>query len=207
MKCSTRGNFGHRQVNKTVNEILKQYINRYVQLSAEERELFSQFLRRQEFDKKALLLQEGQVCRHQYFLLEGLVRTYYLDSNGNERITQFGKEHWWVTDMESFIHESPARVSIQALEKTTALLIAKDQLEEAYRAVPKVERLFRKIAERWLIAQQRHSRFYMKASSKDRYDGLVAAIPNFVQRVPQYMIASYLDITPEYLSELRKSAR
>ncbi|MEL7421362.1 MAG: Crp/Fnr family transcriptional regulator [Bacteroidota bacterium] len=190
-----------------MNEILQEYINRYVQLNKQEQALFNQLLDTKVFGKKALLFEEGQVCRHQYFLLEGLVRTFYVDSSGNERITQFGKEHWWVTDMDSFIHESPSRVSIQALEKTTALVISKERLEEAYQKIPKIERLFRKISEKWLIAQQRHSRFYMKASSKDRYYGLVQSIPNFVQRVPQYMIASYLDITPEYLSELRKASR
>ncbi len=184
---------------------LHQYIKRYVSLTPEELAIFDDHLEKRTYEKRTFLLREGSICRHKFFILEGLLRTYYIDGNGQERITQFGKELWWVTDMESYVSQSLSRVYIQALEKTTAMVISKDQLEEVYRRVPKIERLFRIITERWLVAQQRNNNFYMKASSKERYNTLVTSIPNFVQRVPQYMIASYLDMTPEYLSELRKS--
>jgi len=184
---------------------LQLYIEKYIHLDQSEFELFCDYLEVREFDKKLYLLEEGKKCQHKFFLLNGLVRTFYVDSDGNEKITLFGKEHWWVTDMDSFINESPSRVNIQAIENTTALVISKQKLEEVYEKIPKIERLFRIISEKWLIAQQRNSHFFMKANSRERYNVLVNAIPDFVQRVPQYMIASYLDISPEYLSELRRS--
>jgi len=159
------------------------------------------------FAKKDFLLDAGNVCKKRFFLLEGLVRTFYIDSDGNERITLFGKELWWVTALESYVGETPSKVNIQAIEDTTALVLSKESLELLYQEVPKLERFFRIITEKWLIAEQRSSQFYMKASSKERYETMVKFIPRFVQRVPQYMIASYLDISPEHLSTLRKYAR
>ncbi|MEO0570295.1 MAG: Crp/Fnr family transcriptional regulator [Bacteroidota bacterium] len=187
-----------------MNPHLKAYIERYVYLEPAEYEVLVGYFEEKRFKKKALLLESGQVCRYNYFLLQGLVRCFYLDANGNEQITQFGKEFWWVTTMDSFINEVPSLITIQAIEDVRALSINKEQLEEVYKKIPKMERLFRRVAENWLIAQQRNSHFFMKANSKERYQKLVTSIPNFVQRVPQYMIASYLDISPEYLSEIRK---
>ncbi|NAY90451.1 cyclic nucleotide-binding domain-containing protein [Muricauda sp. JGD-17] len=174
-------------------------------LEDSEFEYFCSLLEENTFKKKEYLLQSGQLCNHHYFIIECLVRTFYFDDSGTEKIVQFGIENWWVTNMDSFIKQKPSSVNIQALEPTTTLSIRKDILDSTYDKLPKIERLFRIITENWLIAQQRNSHFYMKASSKDRYFGLIKSIPNFTQRVPQYMIASYLDITPEYLSELRKT--
>ena len=188
-----------------MNEALANYINRYVSFTEDELEIFQQRLVEGKFEKGSTLLEAGNTCKQLFFIVEGLVRSYYIDSKGNEKVTSFGKEHWWVTDMESFIHQTPSQLFIAALEHTTVLTITKDRLEDLYLEVPKVERLFRLITERWLIALQRSSFYYMKATSKDRYYNMVKLIPNFVNRVPQYMIASYLDITPEYLSELRRS--
>lgn len=187
-----------------MNPQLKAYIERYIQLDAKDCEFLADFFEERPYKKKSLLLESGNVCEHNFFLLKGLVRYYYIDANGQERTIQFGKEFWWVTVMDSFVQQKPSLINIQALEDVNALVIYKERLEELYEKVPKMERLFRKVAENWLIAQQRNSHFYMKANSKERYQNLVRSIPNFVQRVPQYMIASYLNITPEYLSEIRK---
>lgn len=165
---------------------------------------FYSLLSEKQYGKKEWLLQAGSICKNQHFISEGLVRAYYTDDHGTERIVQFGIENWWVTDMDSFSNQKASAVHLQALEATTTLAISKEALDKAYSDIPGIERLFRIINEKRLIAQQRNSHFYMKTSSKDRYYGLIKSIPNFAQRVPQYMIASYLDITPEYLSELRK---
>lgn len=186
-------------------ENLKKYISKYVMLQNGELEYFGSLLEAKTFAKKEYLLHLGSICKYQFFLVKGLVRTYYIDDKGAEKIVQFGIENWWVTDMNSFINQEPSLVNIQAIETTKVLCIKKDRLDQAYTKSHNIERLFRLITEKWLIAQQKSSHFYMKASSKDRYSSLMKSIPDFVQRVPQYMIASYLDITPEYLSELRKS--
>ncbi|WP_420570766.1 Crp/Fnr family transcriptional regulator [Kordia sp.] len=184
---------------------LTNYLNRYADFSTEEIELIFNSLSTKTFQKKEFLLQQDQICKHRYFIIEGLVRYFRTDSDGNERISLFGIENWWITNLDSFINEIPSQNAIQTLETTTVLSISKDDLEFLYRKVPKLERAFRIITEKTLIAIQRKDEVYMKQHSKERYYSLVDTIPDFAQRVPQYMIASYLDITPEYLSEIRKN--
>ncbi len=184
---------------------IKTYFNRYVEFSdAEIDEIFSK-LTLKIFQKKDYILREGKICTNRYFIISGLVRSFYIDNKGNEKITQFAIQNWWVTSMESFIKKTPSAISIQALEKTEILIIDKDELEKLFLSIPKLERLFRIITENMLIATQRKNDIYLQMKSKSRYDDLINHFPDFIQRVPQYMIASYLEITPEYLSELRKS--
>lgn len=189
-----------------MKEQLRTYFNRYVLLSDEEIEILLKNVTLKELSKKEVLLNQGDICNQRYFILDGLVRFYEMDSNGNERINQFGIENWWITNLDSFINETPSRQTIQALEKTRLLCIEKIELENLYYTIPKLERAFRIITENMLIAIQRKDEVYMKKTSKSRYFNLVKQIPNISQRVPQYMIASYLNISPEYLSEIRKHA-
>lgn len=184
---------------------IKKHISRYVEFNdAEIDELFSKLIRKT-FEKKDYLLKEGQICKSNYFLISGLVRSFYIDNKGNEKITHFALENWWVTNMESYVKSVPSYSSIQAIEKTTVLIIDKEELDKLFKTIPKLERFFRMITENMLIAIQRRSDIYLQMKSKDRYDDLINNFPVFAQRVPQYMIASYLEITPEYLSELRKN--
>ena len=158
-----------------------------------------------EFDKKEILLKEGNVCNHKFFIIEGLVRSYHLDHKGNEKINQFAIENWWITNVESFVNETPSLTSIETIEPTKVLKIDKNTLEDLYIKHPKLERYFRIITENMLVAIQRRYEVFLQLKSKDRYLNFIKNLPEFSQRVPQYMIASYLEITPEYLSELRKT--
>ena len=184
---------------------LHTYLNRYVSFSEEEINLFYNYLTFQTFQKKDFILKEGDVCKIKFFITKGLIRTFKIDNKGNENVIHFGIENWWVTNMESFITEQPSLLYIQALEETTILTISKVDLEKAYAAIPKLERVFRIITEKLFIAIERKNEHYIKMNSKERYHVFINELKVFSQRVPQYMIASYLDITPEYLSELRKN--
>jgi CRP-like cAMP-binding protein len=188
-----------------MKEQIKLYFNRYVLFSDVEIDEIYSKLESKIFLKQEFILQEGQICKNNYFIISGLVRSFYVDHKGKENITQFALENWWLTNMESFITQTRSHLSIQAIEKTQILLINKDALEKLYVSIPKLERFFRIITENMLIANQRRHDFYLQTKSKDRYNGFINFFPNFIQRVPQYMVASYLKITPEYLSELRKS--
>ncbi|NMH86272.1 Crp/Fnr family transcriptional regulator [Flavivirga algicola] len=187
-----------------MKEQLHAYLNRYVPFSEEEMNLFYSYLTLQTFQKKEFLLKEGEVCKTRFFIIEGLIRVFKIDERGNENIIHFGIENWWMTNLESFINEQASLLYIQALEETTILAINKVNLEKAYAAIPKLERVFRIITEKMFIAIERKNEHYVKMNSKKRYDIFINELKTFSQRVPQYMIASYLDITPEYLSELRK---
>ena len=184
---------------------LKTYINRYIPFSDDETDLFFSYLAVNTFSKKDSLLEVNQICKHHYFIIDGLLRAHYVNEKGVDKIIQFALENWWVTNLESYVRETPSNFTIDALEKSTVLSISKENLEKAFIEIPKIERLFRIIAENTLVAIQRKTEFYMKLSSKERFLTLQRDIPHFLQRVPMYMIASYLDITPEYLSEIRKN--
>lgn len=188
-----------------MKEQLKRYFSRYVEFSEIEIDTICSRLKIKTFEKKEYVLREGQICKNNFFILNGLVRSFYRNNKGIEKITLFALENWWVTNMESFINQTPSHSSIQALEKTKVVFINKKELEKLYISIPKLERLFRIITENMLIAIQRRSDIYLQMKSKERYDNLIQHFPDFAQRVPQYMIASYLEITPEYLSELRKN--
>jgi len=184
---------------------IKKNLNKYVDFSdAEIDELVSKMVFKT-YERKEFIVSEGQVCKHKFFILDGLVRSFYFDEKGKEKIIQFALENWWISNMESFVLGIPSTSTIQAIEKTTLLSISKTDLEQLYDKIPKLERFFRMLTENMLIAIQRRNDIYLQMKSKDRYNDLTRNFPVFAQRVPQYMIASYLEITPEYLSELRKN--
>lgn len=183
---------------------LEDYFQRYAKLTTADLESISSRLTLNKFSKKAYLLEQDQTCKHNYFILQGLVRLFYIDPKGHEQITQFAIENWWVTSLESFINGTPSYIAIQAVEDSSVYALHKTDLEELYETIPSLNKIFRRVYENMLIASQRRSDLYIKLSSRDRYYHFVTHQPDFAQRVPQYMIASYLEITPEYLSELRR---
>lgn len=184
---------------------LKNYLNRFVSFSDKEIDLIYSYLTLKTYKKKAYLLEQNSVCDANFFICEGLVRSFTIDDMGGEKTSQFAIENWWVTSMESFIKERASFNAIQAIEETITLCLYKSKLDELYLMVPKLERCFRIITENMLIAILRKDEIFMKLNSKERYMGFIKRNPTFMQRVPQYMVASYLDITPEYLSELKKT--
>ncbi|TAI49487.1 Crp/Fnr family transcriptional regulator [Flagellimonas allohymeniacidonis] len=188
-----------------MNDQLAAYLGRYETFQEEELALISGFLTPQKYGRRALVLEQGKTCGHRYFILNGILRIYHTNSKGVEETNLFAIENWWITEYDSYINQIPSLNSIQAIEPTELLALSKEDEPELFKKIPKLERVFRLIAENTLIAQLRKNEIYMKQSSRERYYALVRAIPNFAQRVPQYMIASYLNITPEYLSEIRKN--
>lgn len=187
-----------------MKEQIKEYFNRYVDFDESEIDLIYSRLNFKEFSKKEFLLKEGMVCKYNFFILNGVVRSFYIDEKGKEKITQFAIDNWWVTNLESFVKQNPSTQFIQAVEDTTVLCLSRDTLDVLYKECPKLERFFRIITENMLIANLRKNDVFLQMKSKERYYDFVKKLPDFIQRVPQYMIASYLEISPEYLSELRK---
>ncbi|WP_282081256.1 Crp/Fnr family transcriptional regulator [Aquimarina algiphila] len=185
------------------NQLYK-YLNRYAKFDNVDIELIYKNGVIQTYDNKEFLLEQNSVCKYKYFISKGLVRQYKVEDSGNENISAFAIENWWITNLDSFINETNSLNAIQALEETTVLQITKENLEHLYSKIPKLERAFRIISENMLIAFQRKNELHMNKNSEKRYYNFVEKLPNFSQRVPQYMIASYLNITPEYLSEIRK---
>ena len=115
-----------------MKEKIHKYFNRYVVFNRDEINEFCSKIKIKTFDKKEYILKEGEIVNHEYFILEGLVRSFYTDYKGNEKIIQFALENWWITDTDSFINQIPSFSSIQTLEKSTVLIINKKDLETLY---------------------------------------------------------------------------
>lgn len=126
-----------------MKELLKQNISNHISISEDERDLFCDLFEHKLIKKKSFLLEEGETCRFEGFVVKGLFRVYHIDKNGFENILYFAMENWWITDIDSFTNEKPSQLYIEALEDSEVLLISKKDKEFAYTNLPKIEKLFR----------------------------------------------------------------
>ena len=179
-------------------------IRRHVELNEHEVQILSKFVRPLSLKKKEYLLKEGQVCRALYFVEKGCLRMFFINNKTAEQITQFALEGWWISDYFSFMDNKPSDYYIQTIEKSELLSIDMSSFDDLLREIPQMERYFRIIMQRALAASQLRIKYMFEMTKEEFYLHFNASFPDFVQRVPQYMIASYLGLTPEYVSELRK---
>jgi CRP-like cAMP-binding protein len=184
-------------------EPLLQYISQYVQLTEDEQQLFLSKIRLGKYLKGQYVVQNGNVCRYESFVLKGCLKTFYIDNEGQEHIVMFAIENWWTADLGSFLTQTPACYNVLCLENCELAQITYADLEALYLAIPKLERFFRIIIQKAYIAAQQRIVNNFSMAAKDRYVQFRKQYPEIDQRVPQYMIASYLGITKEFLSKIR----
>ncbi|CAM1349634.1 Crp/Fnr family transcriptional regulator [Tenacibaculum insulae] len=182
---------------------LLSYINKYIDLTSDEEALLLSKIVRRKYLKDQYIVQQGDVCKTECFILSGCTKTFYVDDEGQEHIVMFAIEDWWTSDMGSFITQTPADYNIQCIENTELFQISYNIIEELYIEIPKLERFFRKIIERALVASQKRIVSNFSLTAKERYLLFKETYPKIEQRVPQYMIASYLGITKEFLSKIK----
>jgi len=180
------------------------HLKKHISLTDEDVQVLSGYVRIKTYAKKEFLLKEGQICKANYFVESGLLRMFYINTKGIEQITQFALENWWLSDYMSFIMQSDAKFYIQAVENAEVVLVEHHRQEDLFKKLPQLERYFRIMTQRAYAASQMRVKYYHDYSKEENYRVFVSLFPKFVQRIPQYMLASYLGITPEYLSELRK---
>ncbi|UTW64518.1 Crp/Fnr family transcriptional regulator [bacterium SCSIO 12741] len=190
-----------------MNEQLLDYVRRYVSISEVEFQIFESYLKPVQVQKKGFLLRAGNYCRSRYFITKGCVRLFYIDNKGNEQIIHFGIDQWWISDYESLINNKPSTLFIQALEPTEILELPQKGFEELCEKVPQTERLFRKIMERTFVATQKRIEFIYSLNGEEQLQLFMNSNPKFTQRVPQYMIASYLGMSPEFVSKIKAKKR
>ncbi len=182
---------------------LLEYIRKFIDLSSEEEALLLTKIKYRKYLKGQYILQQGDVCKYSCFILKGCTKTFHLDKEGQDHIITFCVEDWWAADIASFIGQAPSDYSIQCVEQTEVLQFSYEDQEEMFLEIPKMERLFRKMLERALISSQKRIVRNFSLTAKERYLYFKEQFPFIEQRIPQYMIASYLGITKEFLSKIK----
>ena len=186
-----------------MNNNIKTIVNNFVNLTEEEWLVFSQFLIKKHYKKGDYLLKENDYCNYVGFVDKGFFNFYYL-IDGVEHIRGFFFSNEFISNYPCFLLENKSKFYIQALEDSSVTLIHRDDLLMLYEKLPKFQVLSRKIVENlYMEVSEKYESFFLK-SPEERYLELMNTSPNFIQRVPQYMIASYLGMTPEGLSRIRK---
>jgi CRP-like cAMP-binding protein len=175
-----------------------------VSITEAEFELCKTFFIPKKIRKKQTLLLEGDVCTYNAFIEKGVLRSYRTDEKGNEHIMRFAFEGWWITDLSSFLLGKYSTYTIEAIEDSELLLLTASAREELMDALPVFERYQRLLLENAYIALQARVNSALTESAEEKYIKLTGSYPDIIARVPQHMIASYLGLTPETLSRVRK---
>ncbi|MGS2741065.1 Crp/Fnr family transcriptional regulator [Sinomicrobium sp. M5D2P17] len=188
-----------------MKELLIRSVSKYVKLDTEEEELFINFWTEKTLEKGDYLLRNGEICRADNFIVQGALKAFYINSeNGKEEILYFGIDEWWATDIKSFQQQVPSIYNIQAIEKTELLQIGYDSFQKMLEQIPKLERFFRIILENYLGSLQKRIILNNAWDAEQRYFDFMENYPKIADKVPQYLIASYLGISAEFLSRIRK---
>ncbi|HEV7620863.1 MAG TPA: Crp/Fnr family transcriptional regulator [Flavisolibacter sp.] len=178
-------------------------INKHISLSAKEILYLESILKPKHVLKKQIILDQGQVCKYINFVNSGTLRAYYIDKEGRESTIMFAIKDWWITDMYCFINQKPAMLCIEAIENSEILQLSKKDLDELFINVPNFEKFFRIIMQNAYIREQLRVTENLSLSAEERYNNFLAKYPVIAQQVTLKQIASYLGITPEFLSTIR----
>ena len=177
-----------------------------VKLSEDARDLIMTRLKPKKLRKRQYFLQEGDVCKYMGFIVKGATRMFAVDEKGHEHILHFGLEDWWVGDYESFYLLTPSKYYVEALEEVDMILITNEQLQELTQTIPAIAAMLESLNRGATIANNKRIHAAISFTAEERYEDLARTYPHFIQRFPQNMIASYLGISPETLSRIRKAA-
>ena len=190
-----------------MQEALIKYINSYIStpLNQSQEELIKNTFVPKKLKKRQYFLQEGQVCKYSAFIVKGAMRQYTVDDKGVEHIVRLLIENWWAVDRESFVMLTPSPYNIEALEDTEVLLVTYSDSLDMLNKIPLLTEWTRKLDENHAFAAQRRLSASISFSAEKLYFDFANAYPEFLQRFPQHMIASYLGITKETLSRVRHS--
>ena len=185
--------------------LLYQHINSRVEISEKEFEIVYSRFEELNFSKNELIIKPNQIVDYKFFVLKGCLRSYFIDLSGVEHTVQFAIEDWWIGDYPAYYSGDNSTLNVECLEDCTLLKIKKKDLEQLYTEIPKLETYTRIQLERGLSATHRKNIDSHTMSTTEKYQQFVTSFPELQQRIKNYHIASYLGITPERLSRIRKS--
>lgn len=185
-------------------EIFKRYLQEKIDLTDAQFDLIRSKSKERKIAKREFYLREGEISRHNTFVVKGLLRLFRIDEKGNEHIMRFAPENWWISDRESYNTGEPSKFMIDALEKSEVLIWTKEDSDFVYGEIP----AFRTFGEGLFVESfiAYHNRIYNSISStaEEKYENFVKTYPDIFNRVPLHMVASYLGVTRETLSRVRR---
>ena len=184
-------------------DIFLGYIKKHIDLNENEESIILSKIKERKYLKNQFLVQQGDVCRYICFIVSGCVRSYHIDDDGNEHTVSFSIENWWSSDMGSFITQKHADYNVECIEPTSLIQFDSVLMEELYKTIPKLERVFRIITQNALVSAQRRVVNTFSKTARERFEIFRENYPELEQRIPQYMIASYLGVTKEFLSKIK----
>ncbi len=187
------------------HELLLKNIRKHILPDTAETDYFLSLFTYKEIPKKTSLLKAGQSCKNISYVHSGAVRACYVDAAGKESTIMFAVADWWITDMYCFLNDKPAMMDIEAIEDSCVFQLSRQNLDKLYINAPKFERFFRILMQNAYTREQLRIIENLSLPAVDRYNNFLLKYPHIAQQVTQKQIASYLGITPEFLSAIRKT--
>jgi len=185
------------------HSLILQNVNRLITTSTQEETFFTSLLEERTIRKKQFLVHENEVSKFSAFVTSGCLRSYSIDRNGFEHILQFAPSGWWIADIYSLISKQPGKLNIDALEDSEVLLLSRSNQELLFEKFPKFERFFRILTENSIAANHNRLLDYMGLNAQERYEMFCKRYPSLMKSLPQKQIASYIGVTPEFLSKMK----
>ena len=185
-------------------QLILENIAKHISLSQEQETYFLSRLENKKIRKKHFLSQEGDLSKGPVFVLQGILRSYTVDQGGLEHVLQFAPPGWWMADMFSLVTNQPGTLSIDAIESADVLLLPKKALDHLYQELPVFERFFRILAENALVTFQQRLMDSLSLNARERYSNFCRLYPSLIERLPQKQVASFIGVTPEFLSKMLK---
>jgi CRP-like cAMP-binding protein len=187
-----------------MNQEIIAYFEQYLPLSQSEKEAIQTKFRYQSIKRREFILEAGNICRYYTFIVSGCFRMFGMDKNGNEHNIQFAAENDWIMDIGSFHTQKRSELNLKAMESSVILQVQQEDLYFLYLNIPKLDRIFKVIIENKYVELQNHVLQNISSTAQQRYLSFLDQYPHLTNRIPNAQIASYLGITPEFLSKVRK---
>lgn len=184
-------------------ELIIKNVSRFIDLTEEEVAVFTSHLRIIKVKKKQFIVQPEFVCQYRTYVVKGALQAYLVGNDGQEHTIALAMDDWWISDATSYIYQEPATLFVEALEASTLIQISYTNEQALMEQVPKFERFFRIHAQRGGAGVQKRMLWSLSKTAEERYEELARMYPGFLQRFPQYVIASYLGMTTQFLSRIR----
>lgn len=214
MACS---NVSHRTLHynfkRVINELylcimnefapITEYVSHYVNLTKDESDYFVSLLRIKKVKRKQFIVQPDFICQERSYVVQGALRSYLIGSNGKEHTVTLAIENYWISDLSSFIFQEPATLFVEALEDSKLIQLSYTNEQMLLKNVPNFERFFRITSQNTAAAFQKRTLSGLSMTAEERYYEFLNKFPNLLSRFPQYIIASYLGVTTQFLSKIR----